>query len=436
MMSINVHKLYMISLLICLIVACGGAEDTPPATDTADADAADTSSLPDAQEDAAAEEDAAAAADADAADAAADAEEEDPYGLTDAPLPAAPWSVYAPGRYGVGFRTLEARYTPAGSDAERVVPVSVWYPTRATRGPAARYSRIVSRAGVFADAPLASGPPRPLLVFSMGHMGFAEQSYFFTEFFASHGWIVAAPTHTGNTILDPGPRPPAMFEWRPQDISRALDLLLEGLAADDPLRGAIQPEQVAISGHSYGGYTTLALVGARFDVEGLAADCSALGDEAPCAYTQAALPRYAAGFAEPRFKAAIPMAPGNSRVFAGGGAGEVAVPVLHMTGALDRSVREESEATPLWEALPPGAAWRLHFPTGGHQTFANGCELLPGSFRDDGCGPDFIPWQEAHPVINAAALAFLRWQVQADPGDAAIFEGAVPLHPDAEVWAR
>ena len=44
--------------------------------------------------------------------------------------------------------------------------------------------------------------PYPLVVFSHGNGGMRLQSLFFTEYLASHGYVVIAPDHTYNTFLD------------------------------------------------------------------------------------------------------------------------------------------------------------------------------------------------------------------------------------------
>jgi hypothetical protein len=51
------------------------------------------------------------------------------------------------------------------------------------------------------DAPLAEDGPFPLIVFSHGNGGLGVQSFFLTEFLASHGYIVVCPDHTGNSLL-------------------------------------------------------------------------------------------------------------------------------------------------------------------------------------------------------------------------------------------
>jgi predicted dienelactone hydrolase len=368
--------------------------------------------------------DAADVADADVADA--DVEPDLPL----EPLPEQPWDVMEPGFYGVGYRSIDFTYTPAGMDEVRELRASVWYPTRDRGGDTATYSAIIPRADVLDNARVALEAPAPVLIFSHGNQAFAEQSFFLTEYFASHGWIVIAPSHEGNTIFDNGDRPSEMFEWRPQDVSRALDAVRD-LPEDDPLAGLLS-DDVILSGHSYGGYTTLAVAGGGYDVEAIDADCGIVDDDEGCAYFMAARARYEAGFRDERIKVAIPMAPGNARAL-GAGAGDIDIPVLHMTGLLDKQTTEESSGTPFWAALNGPDDLRVQFLTAGHLTFSDGCTLVPGTFQDDGCGPEFLDSELAHQFINAYAMAYARKHLWGDPEYDDLLGGARSLHPDIEL---
>lgn len=361
----------------------------------------------------------------------ADVADDDVADVVLEPLPDPPWDVTAPGYYGVGYRSIDIVYVSDGMADERRIRASVWYPTRAVSGQTATYSGIIPRATVWDGAPVAVQAPAPVLVFSHGHGAFAEQSFFLTEFFASHGWIVIAPSHEGNTIFDSGNRPSEIFEWRPQDVSRSLDAISD-LPESDPLSGLLS-EDVIVAGHSFGGYTTMASAGGSYDLDGIDADCGIVDDEDPCDYWQAARTRYADGFRDERIKAAVAMAPGNARAF-GGGVADIPIPVMHMTALLDKQTTEVSAGTPYWAALDGPDDLRVHFLTAGHLTFSDGCTLVPGTFQDDGCGPDFLPSEQAHDFINAYALAYARKHLWGATEDDDLLEGRRSLHSDIELW--
>jgi dienelactone hydrolase len=175
------------------------------------------------------------------------------------------------GPHPVGVRTFET----ADADGARTVPVEVWYPATS------------AHAGQDLDPDtrdtyelLAGSPPSPqdavrdaeaadeastAIVFSHGFAGHRRQTTHLCTHLASHGYVVAAPDHVGNTTADVigwmmGGAPPSDMrgyfqqcaEVRPRDMSRTLDGLLSGefgvQARDD---GA------GIAGHSFGGWTTL-----------------------------------------------------------------------------------------------------------------------------------------------------------------------------------
>jgi dienelactone hydrolase len=181
------------------------------------------------------------------------------------------------GSHPVGVRTFTVTVDTDDPEAadDRAVPIEVWYPaTSAYSGqdldPSTRdtYQMLpgmpASPQDAVRDAEPADEAFTPI-VFSHGFGGHRRQTTHLCTHLASHGYVVAAPDHLGNTTADVmgwmmgGSPPTDMGDYiyrcadeRPRDASRALDGLLSGefgvRARDD---GA------GISGHSFGGWTTL-----------------------------------------------------------------------------------------------------------------------------------------------------------------------------------
>lgn len=428
------------SLTLALVLAACG--DDTPATPASDADALDPSDAggdvpepdPDTRptDDASptdggtdAEPDTEPETDVDAlddgTDDSTDADATAPDGSDDAtPIDRSPRSALGPGPWSVGYRVVQVEYDLIGDDEPRTIPVALWYPTEAVSGDSPRYQNLLRRREVFLNAEPAPGTDWPVLLFSHGNQSFAEQSFFYTEYFASHGWLVAAPDHIGNRTLDRETRGDALA-FRPRDMVAALDALYE-LPAMDPLAGKAG-ERVMASGHSFGGYTTLALAGARFDADVIRTFCET-SDRFPLhrcdAFSEDELDGLDAWRGDDRVSLAIPQTPGGAGFFAADGIEFVGIPTLLMTGSLDRTTTDEAEGDVIWAALRSAGSLRASFLTAGHYTFSNMCSVLPSIAEDDGCGEGFIDPDEAQRAISALSLAFARvnWGLDGPDGEA------------------
>ncbi len=184
---------------------------------------------------------------------------------------------FARGSFPVGVRT----YPWSDASRSRPLPVEVWYPAAdAHRGQdvaeATRdsYDLIPGFPPGWQEAvrdATACGGKYPLVVFSHGFGGHRRQSTFLCSHLASHGYVVAAVDHTGNTIIEMvqvmmsaqmGGAPPPdagailseIIPARPVDASFVIDQMLAGAAAEV---GSIDADRIGISGHSFGGWTTL-----------------------------------------------------------------------------------------------------------------------------------------------------------------------------------
>lgn len=264
----------------------------------------------------------------------------------------------APGPHQVEVLRLDWR----DASRQRTVPVKIYHP---------------------ASAPGAS----PVILFSHGLGGTREAYEYLGRHWASHGYVSVHLQHAGSddAVWRGSTRPMesmrgAVKDWksalhRPLDARFALDELTKLNQANGPLKGRLDLARVGMSGHSFGGWTTLAVSG------------MSLG------------PGGAASLADPRIKAAIAMsAPANrlnaDQVYAG-----IKIPIYHLTGTADNSplneTKPEDRRIP-FDHIQNAEEYLLTFNGGDHMVFSGRSGLRGNRAKD----PVF------HDLIRMSTTAF------------------------------
>jgi len=345
------------------------------------------------------------------------------------------WDVKEWGPYQVGFREVEVTYTPAPLTQERALRVAVWYPTNTPAADPALYFGAIASEIATIDAP-ATGENMPILVFSHGHMGFAEATSFLCEYFASHGWISIAPDHVGNTTTDLGKAVTAeTYLWRPRDLSASLDWLYQ-LPEEDPLSGRVG-DRVALAGHSFGGWTSFVTAGASFALDSLVPGCEADAQSSQFCVnlTDDLLAVFSEGLQDERIELIIPLDPGNASMLQEG-VSEIDVPVLLMTADGPPTGKEDDYVSPFWNWLTQEDAIWINITTAGHQSFGILCDIMPSFAEDEGCSDAFMPHAEVYDLINIYALAFARYHLWDDQNMASIVSGEESLSEEVKIHTR
>ena len=174
---------------------------------------------------------------------------------------------------GVGFRDVVVEI-----EGEAVTH-ALWYPAavpsgRTTIGP---FTMPATR-----NSPITTGK-HGLVLISHGTGGGRFNHRGTAIRLAEAGYIVAAPEHAGDNWRDARFSGTAVnWRRRPRQLSAALDHLL----GDPEFGRRIDAGRVGAIGHSAGGYTVLALIGGRADMNVLARHCTRNLQEDPefCAY--------------------------------------------------------------------------------------------------------------------------------------------------------
>ncbi|HSU65493.1 MAG TPA: hypothetical protein VLJ39_01350 [Tepidisphaeraceae bacterium] len=185
--------------------------------------------------------------------------------------------------------------------------------------------------------PADGGGKSPVIIFSHGLGGSREGYAYLGREWASHGYVSVHVQHVGSDDqvwrdVPAAERMAAMRKAavnlsnilnRPRDISFVIDQLQKLNEEAGPLKGRLDLDRIGAAGHSFGAYTTQAVIGERFFPGGREAS---MGD--------------------PRIKAAVIMSPNapkdktqDDAAFA-----KIIVPCLHMTGTLDDSPIGDTKA--------------------------------------------------------------------------------------------
>lgn len=168
----------------------------------------------------------------------------------------------------------------------RPLTTVIWYPVAPTRKltfvfDTPKKTPTFFPVAVASDAPLAPAPGTyPLVLLSHASGSSALQMIWLGYHLASRGFIVAAVNHHGNTNEEARQfAQGAALVWeRPKDLSVVLDRLL----ADPKFGSRIDPNRIGAAGFSLGGYTVIALAGARYSVDAFDAFCHSERRDATC----------------------------------------------------------------------------------------------------------------------------------------------------------
>jgi predicted dienelactone hydrolase len=197
----------------------------------------------------------------------------------------------------------------------------------------------------------------PLILFSHGFGGCAQQSRTLTQALADAGYAVLAPNHkdkgceryttgmvSGLWKMMTGRGPDRSFnsdaKWdATTEVSRHDDMeaLLDFALSHEPTKSAIDPARIGLMGHSLGGYTVLGLAGAW--------------------------PQWR----DPRFKAVLALAPFSAPFLDKDTLGKIIIPVMFQGGTSDALVSSRMVAQSY--AMVTAPKYLVMLKGGGHFVF-------------------------------------------------------------------
>lgn len=315
------------------------------------------------------------------------------------------------GGFAVGATTI----TVDDPTRERPLTVEVWFPIEpGAAGEPHRYDFVTgdyyeSPVAVTADADAAASGPFPLVVYSHGSGGLRYIHSEYTETIASHGHVVVAPDHTGNTAVEritetSDPRSLIAYN-RPLDVQVVIDAFTDPAhPAAGPFVPLVDADRIAVTGHSFGGFTTYAVVAGYENDQGTVP-------------------------ADERVDAIIPLAPavgdgGADGLLSDDDLARVTVPSLVIVGTDDITTPVDLNVTRAWEQSASEPHHRLELVAAEHQSFTDLCAYLDffptldeptpivletiETMSVEGCSPDDMAIERVQELTNTFAVAFLE----------------------------
>jgi len=186
----------------------------------------------------------------------------------------------------------------------------------------------------------------PVMVYSHGLGDQPSSARVVAQHLASYGFVVATPQHPGSDASQLEAFQAGLsdriylisdFIDRPQDVTYLLDQL--EVLNQEQFEGRLDLNSVGISGHSFGGYTALALAGATMDFDYLAEQCNRqfryLNVSLLLQCDVLELPRIDYNFRDPRITSVTVKNPVNSSVFGPDGLANIDLPVAVVAGSHD-----------------------------------------------------------------------------------------------------
>lgn len=301
------------------------------------------------------------------------------------------------------------------SPGERTLSVTMWYPTQLESGikPAGENAAFYG-IDVITDA-LPEAGEHPLVLLSHGYRGNWRNLSWLAAALVAQGYIVAAPDHPGTTTLNTNPVEAARLWLRPHDLSRVLDYLL----ADPSLAGKIDDKRIAATGHSLGGWTVMALAGARFSPAQFRRMCKKPSSVTVCALqkelglnTRDAGRHFAAAQSDRRIKSVIALDAGLVRGFTEVSLSHIKIPVLLLAAGNNiADLPAHDESGYLAAFLPPSRVRFTVIPDASHFSFMQLCKPNAAKLIEEDAPGEGIICRDAMQRSRAALHQEIQRQI-------------------------
>lgn len=233
-----------------------------------------------------------------------------------------------------------------------------------------------------------AGGSLPVIIWSHGAFGSGKSYAPLTRFWASHGYVVIAPTHAdsaANGVVPSLDNRQAFREWnvRPQEVSFVIGQLDNISRRVPDIAGRLDVSALGMGGHSFGAHTAELLAGAVARGRFMPSDLQRT-------------------YADPRIAAFMMVSPsGPGGIFDDRSFDGIRRPVLAVSGDNDTvgAFRQSaSRRRKAWELMPGGDKYLLWI-AGAYHGFGG----ISGGIRHEGSGPSDAGQVD---IVRCTGLAF------------------------------
>lgn len=263
--------------------------------------------------------------------------------------------------------------------------ISTWYPSMQEGESQTVYgwTGFWNTGESFTDVSPDCAEPRPVFMYSHGYGGVGWEMFYLPEFLATHGWVVSAPDHTGNTIYDGTGDFNQVVARRPVDIKESFDwLVAQSNDEDSGMYGCVDESAgYAVGGFSFGGYTAYATAGALVN-------------------NNAGTPTH--DYSDDRAWGVVTFAPWYA-YYLTTGTSEIDIPVMSIGGDRDDTVGTDYKTLHSSITSTPRILGSL--PNAGHMSYT---PIYCWS-NGNGCGPDYVDQDALVEVLKTSVTSWLEY---------------------------
>lgn len=320
----------------------------------------------------------------------------------------------------VGFKTLSLS---AENPDQRALKGGIWYPSQDDQPT----QKIADNIVFFGEDVRPNATPlaghHALVILSHGLSGnWRNQGWLATEL-VRQGRIVVAINHPGTTSRDMQPKEGRMLWKRPQDIHQ----VITALTTDPAWSPLIKADDIAVIGHSLGGWTALEVAGAQMDAKRMLDDCATHPELAACdmvvdfgvGETASDQKSLAQSGREPTVSKVVSIDLGLARGFTPESLTKIYIPVLLIAAGSPNPKVPHALETGYLNKYLPGASTDVHvIEQAGHFSFLPQCKpgAIPilendvpgdGIICQDGDAPQEDVRQKVHQQATKLIIDFL-----------------------------